>query len=116
MADFLPRAGQTANKDIRCISKKLCGKNAPSLRHSYSNSFSFFKSAADKRPIFTFNADGEYDIPLFKLIMIILGAVSAMAFISFAAKKIATHKKKRFLKRLERNGYCTYGNCEDLPF
>ena len=116
MADLIKKLGHCAERNMHRTEKQLFGKHAPSFKHTYSNSFSVFTSEADKKPLFTASCEGEYKIPLFKLLLIVLGIISAAMLLNAAAKTIAKHKQRKLLRKAARGNFCDCSDGEDLPF
>ena len=114
MSHFLRKTERCAKKNLNQISNRLCGQSSPSFSHSYNNTFSVFKTGKDKRPLLTVSTEGEYRIPLFKLILIILGILSAAALIKLIAKKIAKHRQRKLIRKAAKRDFYDYE--DDLPF
>ena len=96
------------------LSKCHRGEKSLTLKHSYNNTFSVFRSTEEKRPLISVTANGEYKISVIRLVLILLCTLSALA----VAVKIAKTMRDRRLAHasmMKFDGYDGYGD-EDLPF
>ncbi len=114
MAKNIKKSENKLRRGTKRLSKQLCGKKSLTLKHSYDNSFSVFRTAKESHPLITVTASGEYKISVFKLLLILFGTVSALAIMLMIAKRIRNRRRAR-MDMAEFEEYADYED-EELPF
>lgn len=89
-------------KELRKLSKKLDPTDGLTLRTSYDTRVSLHKNSRDQNPLLTFGSKGEYSIPVIKLILIILLAVSGISLIVMMVSRVRDTIAKRRARRAAR--------------
>ena len=114
MAKNINKRENKLRRDTKRLSKQLCGKKSLTLKHSYDNTFSIFRTAKESHPLITVTASGEYKISAFKLLLILLCTVCALAVTVMIAKRIRIRRRAR-MDMAEFEEYADYQD-EELPF
>ncbi len=92
-------------KDVNKLSNQLFGKNSLKIKKSFDVSTSFYSKKKEYEPYLTVSAHGNFSIPVAKLIVILLCAISAIMVVVLFAKGISKKLAQKKQRRLNEEYY-----------
>lgn len=115
---------KSLRKDLAKLSKKFDFTDGLTLRTSYDTHVSVHRKGREQSPLVTFGWKGDYSIPVVKLVLIVLLAISGISAVVMLVSRIVERQRERKLRReRERrsmecyNAYCPeYYDPDFMPF
>ena len=115
---------KSLRKDLAKLSKKFDLADGLTLKTSFDTHVSVHRKGREQSPLMTFGSKGDYSIPVVKLVLIVLLAISGICAAVMLISQIAERQREKRLRReRERrsmecyNAYCPeYYDPDFMPF